>query len=167
MENVLKCVRKNDEKQIPKEINVDNERIYESTEVIETYIFFFPKINEILVSEHPQQNLPFDFDKLMSYLNLKVTDNIKFTIPFMKSTDLRSIIGSLDVTKTTGLDGITPKSISKGQFPDTLKVAKLIPIHKSGAQDDPANYRPISILSILSKILEKHVTKHLFAYLNK
>ena len=48
-----------------------------------------------------------------------------------------------------------------------MKVAKIIPIHKSGAQDDPANYRPISILSIMSKVIEKHVTKHLFAYLNK
>ena len=104
----------------------------------------------------------------------------------MKNTDLISIIGSLDATKATGLDGITPKilkksadivnpsllkiiniSISTGQFPDLLKVAKTIQIHKSGAQDDPANYRPISILSIISKVIEKHVTKHLFAYLNK
>ena len=58
-------------------------------------------------------------------------------------------------------------SILNGQFPDTLKFTKLIPIHESGAQDDPANYRPKSILSILSKMIEKHVTKYLFAYLNK
>ena len=57
--------------------------------------------------------------------------------------------------------------ISTGQFPDLLKSAKIIPIHKSAAQDDPANYRPISILSIILKVIEKHVTKHLFAYLNK
>ena len=58
-------------------------------------------------------------------------------------------------------------SISTGQFPDLLEVAKIIPILKSDAQDDTANYRPISILSIISKVIEKHVTKHLFAYLNK
>ena len=34
-------------------------------------------------------------------------------------------------------------------------------------QDDPSNFRPISILSVISKLLEKHITKHLFAYLNK
>ena len=154
--------------------------------VIEKLNLFFSKISEKIVSEHPQQDLPFDFDKLTSYVNAKVPDNIKFTIPLMKNTDLISIIGSLDATKATGLDGITPKilkksadivnpsllkiisiSISTGQFPDLLKVAKIIPIHKSGAQDDPANYRPISILSIISKVIEKHVTKHLFAYLNK
>ena len=32
--------------------------------------------------------------------------------------------------------------------------------------EDPSKYRPISILPIVSKVIEKHVTKHLFAYLN-
>ena len=58
-------------------------------------------------------------------------------------------------------------SISTGIFPEAIKLAKLTPIHKSGAKDDPANYRPISVHPVLSKIIEKHVTKHLFAYMNK
>ena len=64
---------------------------------------------------------------------------------------------------------IIDQSISSGKFPDSLKLAKIIPIHKGGAKDDPVNYtyRPISILSVLSKIIEKHVTKHLFACMNK
>ena len=49
------------------------------------------------MSENPQQNLSIYFDKLMSHENSKVPDNIKFTIPLMKNTDLRFIIGSLDV----------------------------------------------------------------------
>ena len=104
----------------------------------------------------------------------------------MKLPDLISIIGSLDASKATGLDGTTAKilkssteivcpsllkiiniSISIGIFPECLKQAKVIPFHKSGPYNDPANYRLISILPILSKIIEKHVTKHLFAYLNK
>ena len=40
-------------------------------------------------------------------------------------------------------------------------------IHKGGPSEDPSNYRPISILPIVSKVTEKHVTKHLFGYLNK
>ena len=47
------------------------------------------------------------------------------------------------------------------------KIAKIFPIHKGGPTDDPSNYRPISVLPVLSKIIEKHVTKHLFGYLNK
>ena len=52
-------------------------------------------------------------------------------------------------------------------FTDSLKIAQVNPIHKNGTKDDPANYRPISILSVLLKIIEKHITKHLFAYMNK
>ena len=69
----------NNDRQIPKEINVENERIYEGDEVIEKLNLFFSKISEKLVSEHPQQDLPFDFDKLTSYVNAKVHDNIKCT----------------------------------------------------------------------------------------
>ena len=58
-------------------------------------------------------------------------------------------------------------SFKNGVFPDPLKLAKILPIHKGGSKSDPSNYRPISILSVLSKIIEKHVTKHLFAYMNK
>ena len=46
-------------------------------------------------------------------------------------------------------------------------MVRVFPIHKGGPSEDPSNYRPISILPIVSKVIEKHVTKHLFAYLNK
>ena len=46
-------------------------------------------------------------------------------------------------------------------------MAKIFPIFKSGQNTDPSNYRPISILPTLSKILEKHVNKQSMGYLNK
>ena len=61
-------------------------------------------------------------------------------------------------------------NLHTGIFPDVLKEARVFPIHKGhkgGPSDDPLNYRPISILPIVSKVIEKHVTKHLLAYLNK
>ena len=42
-----------------------------------------------------------------------------------------------------------------GIFPASLKIAKLIPRYKSGGKSNVSNYRPISILSPTSKILEK------------
>ena len=45
------------------------------------------------------------------------------------------------------------------------KLAKVIPIHKKGATDNKGNYRPISVLSALSKLLERHVHDSLYAYL--
>ena len=57
-------------------------------------------------------------------------------------------------------------SIESGCFPDIWKHAKVIPLHKKKAKDDIHNYRPISILPIASKILEKHVSIHLYEHLS-
>ena len=51
--------------------------------------------------------------------------------------------------------------ILQGIFPIFLKTAKVITIHKSGDINDPTNYRPISLVSPFSKIIEK-VLKHRF-----
>ena len=47
--------------------------------------------------------------------------------------------------------------IEKNKFPMAFKEAKVIPLYKSGERSDPSNYRPISILSVLSKPVEKHI----------
>ena len=46
-------------------------------------------------------------------------------------------------------------SFTTGSFPTLLKTAKVIPIHKKELKLDYTNYRPISVLSNLDKILEK------------
>ena len=116
----------------------------------------------------------------------KAPTGVKFTIPLMKLSDLKSCINSLDASNATGLDGISPRitklsseiirptlfdiinvSFITGNFPDSLKSVKINQYIKGGAKCDPANYRQISILSVILKIIEKHVTKHLFGYLNK
>ena len=87
---------------------------------------------------------------------------------------------SIDCTKSHGIDEMHPKllkaaadvvakpltdlfnlSLNTGDIPEDFLVAKIIPIHKSGAKTDPTNYRPISILSIVSRIFEKAVYNQL------
>ena len=47
-----------------------------------------------------------------------------------------------------------------------MEVAKLIPIYKSGTHDNPENYRPISILPVLSKMLEREVHSQLYRHID-
>ena len=56
-------------------------------------------------------------------------------------------------------------SISTSTIPTIWKHAKISPVFKSGDSSEPGNYRPISILPVLSKILEKAIHKQLMDYL--
>ncbi|CAG4940655.1 unnamed protein product [Colias eurytheme] len=58
-------------------------------------------------------------------------------------------------------------SLSSGSFPDCWKIAAVTPIHKGGPVDIPENFRPIALLNILSKLLEKIVNRRLLNYLDK
>jgi hypothetical protein len=64
------------------------------------------------------------------------------------------------------LKHIFTQSLATGIVPHKLKIAKVIPIYKSADASDINNYRPISLLSSFSKILEKIVQVRLTNYLN-
>ena len=54
--------------------------------------------------------------------------------------------------------------LNTGIFPDKLKIAKVIPIYKKGDPQLFENYRPISLLPTISKVLEKIIHKQLSSY---
>ena len=93
---------------------------------------------------------------------------------------------NLNLKKSTGLDNIGPrilnmsadvvtpsllfiinKSISTGKFPSVWKEAKVKPLFKNGNKEDVNNYRPISILPTVSKLIEKWVESQFSNYLNE
>ena len=51
-------------------------------------------------------------------------------------------------------------------YPSTWKLAKVTPLFKKGSRQDPSNYRPISVLPTISKILEKAIHAQFFTYLS-
>ena len=59
------------------------------------------------------------------------------------------------------------KSFITGKFPDALKIARVTPIFKTGDKQDISNFRPISILPIISKIYEKVVLIQILSFINK
>ena len=96
---------------------------------------------------------------------------------------MRKFLLSVNVSKSNGLDNIGPrilkisaniislvyivnKSIISGSFPIMWKEAKGKPLFKSVDKDDINNYRPISILPTISKLIEKWVDIHFSMFLN-
>ena len=71
-----------------------------------------------------------------------------------------------DIKKTISkpLSHLINLSFNSGTFPSILKIAKVIPVFKNGSRLNVDNYRPISLLSNLSKVLEKILHKRLYCF---
>ena len=57
------------------------------------------------------------------------------------------------------------EAISSGKFPDSLKLSNIVPVHKMKDPTDKCNYRPVSVLPLLSKVFEK-MCDQLYIYMN-
>ena len=91
--------------------------------------------------------------------SLKRNKSVAFdSLPSGLIKDARSVI-ALPLTYLINL------SLETGIFPAEWKIAKIIPIHKSGSYSCFDNYRPISILPVFSKVFEKLVHRQLLKFL--
>jgi hypothetical protein len=108
-----------------------------------------------------------------------------FTLKPVHPDDILSIIGNLKNSKSTGMDNldtyiiklvaadilpaithIVNLSISEATFPSAWKRAKVVPLLKKDDPLNPKNYRPVALLPILSKILERAIFSQLVNYLD-
>ena len=74
-------------------------------------------------------------------------------------------LGSTDTAKIISI--LFNKSLNQGIFPNALKFAKVIPIHKDDSIFEVSNYRPISLLPIFSKMFEKLMYSRVIDFINK
>lgn len=161
-------------------LKVDDNDIKDSTTIANEFNNFFVSVasnikEPISVSE---------FKELKEFCDSKVPSDTYFRIPEISEKTVETFLKNLDVTKATGCDNIGARllksavpfivehityicnhSIKNSIFPDQWKEGKVAPLYKAGSKDDVNNYRPISILPILSKILEKHIHDSLMDFL--
>ena len=87
-----------------------------------------------------------------------------------KSSDIYQfpvkIIKAINAQISTPLSSIANESFFSGIYPDKLKYAKVIPLHKGKSKFDVKNYRPISILPLFDKILEKLMYERIISFLS-
>ena len=108
-------------------------------------------------------------------------DNIAF-----KPKDIKRLLKGLKPDKASGPDQIPTRVLkecsaelasplcrlfsrcfSSGIFPTQWKIASVTPVHKKDSKADPSKYRPISLLSIISKVMEAVVNQQLQKFLLK
>lgn len=108
----------------------------------------------------------FQFEKCTSDEVIKIVKNIKSNSAGIDGVNLRTFKAVLMYILPCILH-IINLSMETGTFPEALKQAKVIPLYKGGARSDAGNWRPISILPLLSKILEKVIHRRLYDHLTK
>lgn len=133
-----------------------------------------------------------DLVKNLPKASTSYTDYLGFPLPnsiFVDSItfdEVFSLVLSLKCNKSCGHDGfganllkenahllcaplvyIYNLSLADGVIPDSLKIAKIVPIFKKGDRNVPSNYRPISLLSVFDKLLEKIVYKRIYQFFQK
>ncbi|MCG7879605.1 MAG: reverse transcriptase family protein, partial [Candidatus Thiodiazotropha endolucinida] len=103
---------------------------------------------------------------------------------FISVQDVTDVLNNLDVKKACGPNHLNPRllkegapilsqplsvlfnrSLSQGYFPSLWKDGYLTPIHKKDDKSLPSNYRPISLLDPVGKVMERCVHKHLYNYI--
>jgi hypothetical protein len=161
-------------KSIPK-LNTESGTLNEPREMAEF-------LNDRFVNIRDKLDLP---SAIAPVSSVQLMDSFEF-IPLVTEEKVVRILKALKPSSSAGLDNIPAiavkycasvlgrplayilnRSFSSGEFPRVLKLARVTPIHKGGERSDPDNYRPISILPAISKVLERHVHTVLYEYLEK
>lgn len=147
---------------------------------------YFTNIGKNL-AEVTLQKLNLSEDELARYASVHTKSNAySMSLSPTDPYEVSKIITDLKPDSSPGHDGISSKiiklakehliyplvhlcnlSLEQAKFPDLFKTAIVTPIFKTDNKLDISNYRPISLLNILSKILERIVNSRLINYLEK
>mgnify|MGYP001554836917 CR=1 FL=1 len=167
---------KNTSKETIKALNVNNALITNPQDIVEAFAAHFASVS---TNTHTQ---PFN---AQDHTHIASTAATFFLQP-TTHTEILAIINSLKSKKSTGPDSINTqflkkiknallfpleiiinKSFTEGEFPNALKLSKVIPIHKNKEKTLTSNYRPISLLPTFSKIFEKLLSKRLLKFFHQ
>lgn len=165
----------------PSEFKVNDTVIDNDQDISEYFNDFFSNIGPSLDKNIPNNNPNFKqylVNEFSSYLDtFKPTDEkeIQEIIMHMKNVSLSSgwdEIPGILIKKVVNyiskpMSYIINISLQSGVFPSKLKIGKVIPIFKSGDSSKFSNYRPVSVLPILSKVYEKVVYNRLLQYFDE
>ena len=155
---------------LPNYIHDEGQKIDTQLDIANKFNNHFCRFGKVLAKKVKPSNL----NNFQQYLCNRVCSSM-FLNP-TSAFEIRCIINQLNINKSCGSDGIEAKFIvlasevlspvlailfnacfDFGIFSTCLKTAKVVPVYKAGDINEVTNHRPISILSIVSKILEKLV----------
>ena len=162
----------------PTKLVYNNTTFTEKDKMAEAYNNFFVNIGNKIDEKIPQG--PNNFS---TYLKNSVQNSI--FLSFVDDSEVSSMLKALNSSKSCGPSSVSTNllknnanilcnplkiiinnSFREGKFPDLLKIASVCPIYKKGDRNKCENYRPISLLSNLSKLFERAMHTRLYSFLD-
>ena len=157
---------------------VDGELINDLAVISNKFCEYFTKIGQDYAARIPAAKAPFTHHLHHAHAH-------SFYLDPITPGELVTIISKMKGKKSSGDDNISSKlikslkgeiayplsllinsSLESGIVPASMKIAKVLPLYKGKDRQQLSNYRPISLLPVLSKVLEKVVHTNLCKFLN-
>ena len=161
------------------ELILEGNTLNNPKDIAEGFNNYFSNIGPDLASQIPTSNCNF-----YTYVKKATSEFAAF-----QPTDVNNVyqlLSGLSGNKATGIDKISCKilkiaapaiadsltyifnqAITLSSFPYEWKMARVIPLYKNGHRNLPGNYRPISVLPTISKIMERILYNQLYVYLTE
>ena len=177
----INCIlnRDRNSNNFPSYIKVDGKKVTSHQDIVDNFNNYFTSVGESLAAKIPRAKKSYD-----TYLKDTIASSFSFKLVEQKEID--SIITKFKAKTSSGMDGISMKllklikvplvpcltilvnqSLTTGIFPSDFKIAKVTPLIKKPNILDIDNFRPISLLASISKVVEKCVFNQLYSYFEK
>ena len=172
--------RSNDKSSVSDTFVINGQKVNDKRVIADGFCKYFSSIGKVCAESIPEsKNTP-------NYYMKGVANHHSCFLYPTDYVEILNIMQTFKPKKSTGDDGISMsllkhvseecslplafiinKSLEQGTVPDQMKLAKVVPIYKANNKQLLTNYRPISLLPNISKILEKVVYRRLNSFLNK
>ena len=165
----------------PTTLRIGNTTITDTKSIANEFNNYFANVGSNLANAIPVVNTSFE-----EFLGLSKSPCNSFVLFPVTTNEIEDEISNLSPSKSTGPYSVPTNilkvlksllsgpltylfncSFSTGTVPSKFKVARVIPVHKNGPRAVISNYRPISLLSVFNKILEKLMYNRLITFLEK
>lgn len=112
----------------------------------------------------PCENISFSFSLIDESYTIKIIDSLKPKSSYGSDFISNKLLKYLKIELSKPITKIINQCFQSGSFPDKLKIAKVIPLYKKKDDTLLENYRPVSVLSSVSKVFERTIYNQIYQY---
>ena len=174
------CRKSNDKTSTIEYLKIGNLHDYNADKISNHLGKYFSSVGKVFAEKIPTPN-----KDIKNYLSPIKRNPSSLMLTPVYEQEIAKIISKLPAKHSSGYDNISNvllkrlssilspilcklcnMSLTTGVFPDTMKIAEVVPLYKGKNPCEECNYRPISLLTTMSKILEKVMYTRVYGFLN-